>query len=51
MPNTVRTYLLALAAVGCFAYAFIEGNPAWIGAGGALLGGEALAHAKPEDKE
>jgi hypothetical protein len=43
----VRTYVLLAVAVGCFAYAFADGNPAWIGTGGALVGGEALWQAKP----
>lgn len=46
MASQVRTLVLTFAAVGCFAYAFIDGNPAWIGSGAALLGGEALANAR-----
>lgn len=51
MPGNYRTLVLTLAAVGCFIYAFADGNPAWIGSGAALLGGEALAHAKPGEAD
>ena len=46
-PDQIRTTILTLAAVACFAFAFYESNPAWIASGGALLGGEALVHARP----
>lgn len=45
----IRAALLSLAALGSLVYAFIPpGNPAWIGAAGGLLGGEALARARSE---
>lgn len=44
-----RTALLLVAAAGSLVYAFIPpGNPTWIGAAGALLGGEFLARARTE---
>jgi hypothetical protein len=49
MTERVRTALLSIAAIGCLVYGFVPpGNPAWIGAAGAILGGETLVRAKQE---
>jgi hypothetical protein len=51
VTDHTRALLLVIAAIGSLVYALLPpGNPAWIGAAAAMLGGEALARAGAEVK-